>query len=127
VRDHMPGQRNIHVGSLEEHNYSIVQGWTNRGPSRAPRPGKAGTVTVTRRSDSTLTHPAYGDKALALIIEQGEARPRVLPAEIVIEAERARVEGREDLRALEQQFAGIGVSGTYGSLDRRKPKREGSN
>ncbi len=124
MRQFMPNDKPQRVAS-GFYRADLVSG----GPSRSPRPGKAGSVTVRRIRDGAVVriHAAYSDKELSRIIEEGETSPRVLSPELVIAAERARVEGKEDLRALETQFAGIGVSGTYGSLDRRKPKREGSN
>jgi hypothetical protein len=73
------------------------------------------------------TQPAYSDKELIRIIRAGETHPRSLSPELIPVAEAARVAAKEDLKVLEQQFAGIGVSGTYGSLDRRTPRRERSS
>lgn len=110
------------------------RGWTDMGPAKAPRPGKAGAVAVTYCGVPPgpvavfcRTQQPYSDKELIRIIREGETHPRLLTPAQVLVAERARVDAREDLKVLEQQFAGIGVSGTYGSLDRRTPRREGSS
>jgi hypothetical protein len=110
------------------------RGWLNMGPARAPRPGKAGVVAVSYGGVPVgavyilqRTQPAYSDKELIRIIREGETHPRQLTPAMVLIAEAARVAAKEDLRIFETQFAGLGVSGTYGSLDRRTPRREGSS
>ena len=107
--------------------------WLDMGPARVPKPGKAGIVSVLYCGVPVgpirmlqRTQPAYSDKELIRIIREGETHPRQLTPAMVLIAEAARVAAKEDLRIFETQFAGLGVSGTYGSLDRRTPKKEGS-
>ena len=107
--------------------------WLNMGPAKAPRPGKAGAVAITYTgagpgpvSVLRRIQQPYSEKEQIRIIRQGETTPRQLTPAMVLIAEAARVAAKEDLRIFETQFAGLGVSGTYGSLDRRTPKKEGS-
>jgi hypothetical protein len=99
-----------------------TQGWRARGSCRAPKPGKPGDVTITDASGKHI-RAAYSESVLRRIIEEGLLHPRLLTPEEAWDAEQARVRSREDLRAIEMQFAGIGVSGTYGSLDGRNSRR----
>ncbi len=109
--------------SEDPYNY-----WTDRGPSRSPKPGKSGVVVIRRLSDdySVGTRAPYSDAKLQEIIEQGRSEPRYLDPDTAMIADRARAEASEDLRAVEQQFAGIGTSGSYGSLDGRNSRRSKS-
>jgi hypothetical protein len=105
-------------------------GWTDLGPTRRKTPigrAAASDVTVRQQDGTTTVVPAYAESHLQKIIEDGRTNPRELPEDVQKVVEAARVADREDHKILEQQFAGIGASGSYGSLDGRNSRRPGKN
>lgn len=104
--------------------------YVNLGPNRIAKPtgNRAVSDVVVQQPDGTVTmQDAYSESRLQEIIEQGSTRPRVIPPELQDRVEASRVADREDHRILETQFAGIGASGTYGSLDGRTKRRPAKN
>jgi hypothetical protein len=102
---------------------------TDLGPTRIRVPtGRAAvsSVAVSTPFKGVLRlQKAYTESELQAIIEQGQSNPRPIPPELQERVEAARVAAKEDHRVLEMQFAGIGASGSYGSLDGRNRKRQG--
>jgi hypothetical protein len=116
---------------MKENMPSTYGVYVDRGPAKvARRTGRAaaGLVLIDRGGELTMER-AYGEARVQEIVEQGRERPREIPPELRQKVEAARATDKEDHKHLEMTFAGIGTSGSYGSLDgrnRRRPAKRGS-
>jgi hypothetical protein len=118
---HMPGDPTM--SNPHEKFGTAIPIRVSKGGTKARPGGKTGPVIISAPGFENDTRPPYSDAKLIAIIEQGQASPREIPEELLDKVEYERVACKEDHHVLEQQFAGIGVSGTYGSLDGRASRR----
>lgn len=137
MKQHFPGDPVI-ANPREEFGPGIAV-YISKGGTRVPPGGKTGDVTIRKPDGQAIGRfgektayllefrKPYSDAQLVKIIEAGQTSPREIPLEQVPIVEAARVADREDHKVFEQQFAGIGSSGTYGSLDGRSGRRPTRN
>jgi hypothetical protein len=121
MRQHMPGDM-VLSSPFEEFGTGIPV-FLSKGGSRDHPRSKTGPVTVKEPGHEDRVIPPYPDAKLMAIIEDGLQNPRPIPPGLLDRTEAARVACKEDQKILETQFAGIGVSGTFGSLDGRSRRR----